>query len=87
MVAFDSGVLGRLQAAARRNPYLHDPVFCLDESLGSISAIFQIDDSAASTAAVRGSDLLVELLRKAGIPAGPDSLERINTELHLEGTT
>lgn len=66
MVAFHPEVLVRLQGAAR-SVGMSDPVFALDESKGSILAVFQVWAATAALALALGCWMFTTTLVKSGI--------------------
>ena len=84
MVIHDDRQLLEVQETADEMAELHDPVFCLDESLNTLSMVAQVEGLSAADAAEHGEKLFISALLGAGISNKLDIVEHLKTELCVD---
>ena len=80
MVSLDPEDLDRLQESAETEVHMSDPVFGLDESKGSILAVFQVWAATAALAVAFGGWLFFNTMVRAGFDVTRDTVEMISVQ-------
>lgn len=78
MVSLDPFVLDRMQDASIQEREISDPVYGLDESTGSVTAIFQVWAATAALAVALGGWLFFNVLVRSGVDMTQDTIEMIS---------